>query len=52
MKLMLNLMKPLMEPQLTKEINSHERKDYVNEFNKEYLEEHHDTYLKRLMATG
>ena len=39
---------PLMEPQLTKEINSHERKDYVNEFNKEYLEEHHDTYLKKI----
>ena len=39
---------PLSEPSLTKEINSHERKDYEGEYNKEYLEEHSETYFKEI----
>jgi len=39
---------PLEEPYLTKEINKHDRKDYKGEFNKKYLEEHTETYLKAL----
>ena len=39
---------PLTEPSLTKEINSHERKDYEGEYNKEYLEEHTATYFKAI----
>ena len=37
---------PLTEPSLTREIKSHERKDYQGEFNKEYLESHTEKYLK------
>jgi len=39
---------PLQEPTLTKEINSHERKDYEGEYNKDYLEKHTETYLKEV----
>jgi len=39
---------PLTEPTLTKEINSHERKDYEGEYNKEYLEEHTDNYFNKI----
>ena len=36
------------EPLLTKEINSHERKDYQGEFSKEYLNDHYASYLKEI----
>ena len=39
---------PLTEPYLTQQINRHERKDYKGEFDKNYLEEHTETYLKAL----
>ena len=39
---------PLTEPELSKAINSHERKDYQGEYNKEYLETHYETYLKEI----
>ena len=39
---------PLQEPELSKWINKHERKDYEGEFNEEYLETHKETYLKAL----
>lgn len=39
---------PLTGTSLTKEINSHERKDYEGEYNKEYLEEHTNAYLKAI----
>jgi len=39
---------PLFEPGLTKEIKSHERKDYEGEYNKQYLEDHYETYLKEI----
>jgi len=38
----------LEEPSLTKEINKHDRKDYKGEFNKKYLQEHTETYLKAI----
>tara|TARA_R110000772_G_scaffold213194_1_gene323782 strand:- start:1312 stop:3744 length:2433 start_codon:yes stop_codon:yes gene_type:complete len=39
---------PLYEPELSKAINSHERKDYEGEYSKQYLEEHYETYLKEI----
>ena len=36
------------EPLLTKEINTHERKDYQGEFSKEYLNDHYASYLKEI----
>ena len=39
---------PLTEPGLTKDINSHERKDFEGEYNKDYLTEHYETYLKSI----
>ena len=38
----------LEEPSLTKEINSHDRKDYQGEYSKEYLKDHYETYLKEI----
>ena len=39
---------PLFEPELSKAINSHERKDYQGEYSKQYLEDHYETYLKEI----
>ena len=38
----------LEEPTLTKEINSHDKKDYHGEYSKEYLKDHYETYLKEI----
>ena len=39
---------PLNEPELSKWINSHLRKDYEGEYNEDYLEKHTENYLKVL----
>jgi len=36
------------EPQLTREINSHDKKDYESEYTKQYLEDHYENYLKEI----
>ena len=38
----------LEEPQLTKEINSHDKKDYQSEYTKQYLEDRYEKYLKEI----
>ena len=39
---------PLLEPELSKAINSHERKDYEGEYSKQYLQDHYEAYLKEI----
>ena len=36
------------EPQLTREINSHDKKDYESKYTKQYLEDHYENYLKEI----
>ena len=39
---------PLTEPELSKAINSHERKDYEGEYNEDYLTDHYEAYIKQI----
>ncbi len=36
------------EPQLTREINSHDKKDFESEYTKQYLKDHYENYLKEI----
>ena len=38
----------LTEPELSRAINSHEKKDYQGEYSKEYLKGHYENYLKEI----
>ena len=39
---------PLQEPTLSKEIRSHDKKDYEGEYNEQYFKDHHESYLKEI----